>query len=84
MVAGGCGDWDVIERKWTLLRFYSMVDHWKKNGPPVYISVALYLGLNKPGKSAPHSGPPTEAEVGDLSELEAMFSGNGGVIGGHG
>lgn len=49
-----------------------MLDWWNENGPPVYISVAAYLGIIKDstGKDKP---------VGDLNEL-AKLAGAGGMI----
>lgn len=49
-----------------------MLDHWLEKGPPVYISVASYLGLIKPKSENKGSG--------DLSEL-AKLAGPGGMIG---
>jgi hypothetical protein len=46
-----------------------MHEHWAAFGPPVYIAVAAYLGLNKP----------KEPEQ-DLGDLMAMFAGSGGRI----
>ncbi len=48
-----------------------MVKHWEESGPPVYMSVAGYLGLIKDGKKS----------YGDLEELEREFAGAGGIIG---
>jgi hypothetical protein len=71
LVAAGCsgGDWDAVEEKWTLPRYYAMIKHWKTNGPPVYMAVAGYLGLIKP-----------EAKTGSLDELARSFMGTGGFI----
>ena len=76
MVAAGCsgGDWELVEDRWTLPRYYAMVKHWKDNGPPVYLAVAAYLGLVKTKK------PAKMGETGNLDELVAMFSGSNGVI----
>ncbi len=58
-----------------------------QNGPPVYMSVAGYMGLIKKQSSPNPSGPPPsssrereEQKYGNLEELEAMFSSTGGVI----
>lgn len=32
-----------------------MKKHWRENGPPVYLSVAHYLGLNNPPKKTPEA-----------------------------
>lgn len=55
-----------------------MVDHWKHNGPPVYMAVAGYLGLIKPEKERP--GATEEQKYGNLDDLEQMFAGTGGLI----
>ena len=48
-----------------------MVDWWTSHGPPVYVSVAGYLGLIKPKK---------DKKKGNLHELAKMFAGKGGII----
>lgn len=55
-----------------------MVEHWKHNGPPVYMSVAGYLGLIKPASQRPGASP--EEKYGNLEDLEKLFAGTGGVI----
>lgn len=60
-----------------------MQDHWEEFGPPVYISAASYLGLNKPDgkKSSPNgTGKSDEDKYGNLDELAAMFGDTGGMI----
>lgn len=67
-----------------------MVDHWEAYGPPVYMAVASYLGLNKGTKKDSSldvpkvsAGTATEEEVskyGNLNELAALFGGSGGRI----
>lgn len=67
-----------------------MVDHWEAYGPPVYISVASYFGLNKGKKKTADNqmpqvsaGSATEEEIekyGNLNELAALFGGSGGQI----
>ncbi len=68
-----------------------MVIHWEKNGPPVYIAVAGYLGLigtkdgKKPtGDSKPQSGRPigSTGEKGNLNDLASLLSGSGGILNG--
>lgn len=68
-----------------------MVDHWEKNGPPVYIAVAGYLGLigtkdgKKPtGGDAPKASKPigSNGEKGNLNDLAALLSGSGGILNG--
>lgn len=56
-----------------------MVEHWKTNGPPVYMAVAGYLGLIKTDKKATSSGGSSQ-EYGNLEELARMFEGTGGMI----
>lgn len=53
-----------------------MVEHWKLNGPPVYMAVAGYLGLIKEDKRRPKD----ESKYGSLEELANMFSNSGGMI----
>lgn len=73
-----------------------MVEHWKHSGPPVYMSVASYLGMVKPrsktgGAPKNTSHPVTQSarsganaeeisKYGNLEELAAMFGETGGVI----
>lgn len=70
--------------------YEAMCDHWEAYGPPVYMSVASYLGLNK-GKKKDNAlevpnvpaGTATEEEIakyGNLNELAALFGGSGGQI----
>lgn len=64
-----------------------MLSHWEKNGPPVYVAVAGYLGLiatedkKKPSES---SSKPigNSGEKGDLNDLARMLSGSGGILNG--
>ena len=49
-----------------------MIEWWSENGPPVYVSVAGYLGLIKKKKKK-NQAP------GDLNELLKM-AGAGGMI----
>jgi hypothetical protein len=64
----GCegGSWDGIEENWDLIRYQAMVDHWERNGPPVYMTVAAYFGLVKKPKEKAQ-------KTGDLNELLARF-----------
>lgn len=65
-----------------------MVDHWEAFGPPVYMPVASYFGLNKGRKAdVPKDTPEVSAgtasqedveKYGNLNELAAMFG--SGVI----
>jgi hypothetical protein len=58
-----------------------MLDLWDRQGPPVHIAVAGYLGLlAKPGENK--KGKAKTQKTGDLNELAAMFAGTGGLIGG--
>lgn len=61
-----------MKRRWTLRRYYAMIKWWSDNGPPVYVSVAGYLGLIKKKKKKSQS-------PGDLNELLKM-AGAGGMI----
>ncbi len=80
-MAAGCegGSWDGVEDFWNLPRYYSMVDHWREFGPPVYISVAAFVGTSKPGAkkkfSGTEDGESDESKYGNLEELAAMFPG---------
>jgi len=58
--------------------YNKMQDHWKYNGPPVYMAVAHYLGMvhERPKKTIDGRTPMT----GDWDQLLAQFSGTGGVI----
>lgn len=65
-----------------------MQQHWLEWGPPVYMSVAAYMGLMK----KPRSGNPSddgggqslkadsEENLQNLEKLFSEFSGAGGVI----
>jgi hypothetical protein len=54
-----------------------MLEWWEENGPPVYISVASYLGLvKKPSAKSSSRG----GKTGDLNELAQMFKSSGGMI----
>lgn len=60
-----------------------MAKHWEETGPPVYMSVAAYLGL---GKKVDVKGPqskPSESSPGigeDPAKLFEMFKHTGGMI----
>lgn len=56
-----------------MFEYNAMLTHWGKYGPPVYMSVAGYLGLIKEDKKA-------SKEYGSLDELAAMFGSTGGEI----
>lgn len=58
--------------------YNKMQDHWKYNGPPVYIAVAHYLGMvqKRPRKTTEGRASMT----GSWDQLVAQFSGTGGVI----
>lgn len=56
-----------------------MVEHWKQNGPPVYMAVAGYLGLIKTDGKASSTKKDT-GQYGDLNDLARMFQGTGGLI----
>lgn len=59
-----------------------MQKHWRRNGPPVYLSVAAYLGF-KPEKETKKTErtPETEAErLKGFEELFNSFAGTGGFI----
>jgi hypothetical protein len=69
------GSWKLVKKNWTFPRYYAMIDWWTENGPPVYVSVAGYLGLIKKKKSK--SGKTVGS--GNLNDLLKM-AGNGGMI----
>lgn len=51
-------------------RYYKMLEHWDNFGPPVYISVAGYLGW-KPQRKKKAS----DNQVGNLEDLMSQFEG---------
>lgn len=55
-----------------------MLQYWAENGPPVYVSVAGYLGLIKPKKLSP-TKPGQKPVGGDLNDLTKL-AGPGGMI----
>lgn len=58
-----------------------MLDLWDRQGPPVHIAVAGYLGLiAKPGEKK--KVKKAAEKSGNLNDLVAMFAGTGGIIGG--
>ena len=56
-----------------------MLDWWEQNGPPVYMSVAAYLGLYDKKKTSQKKSAKS-GKSGDLNQLAAMFAGTGGMI----
>jgi hypothetical protein len=64
----GSADWDGVEEHWNLHRYATLLRHWSREGPPVYIAAASYLGLRKP--TAP---PPLEGDA--VLELLRAFPG---------
>jgi hypothetical protein len=56
-----------------------MVEFWADNGPPVYVSVAGYLGLIKRRKSSSSTKSGQKPVGGDLNEL-LKLAGPGGMI----
>jgi len=61
--------------------YQKMQDHWTTHGPPVYLSVAGYLGLIKKKKpKGKGQGQPSQKMTGSWDDLERMFSQTGGVI----
>lgn len=56
-----------------------MQEHWKYDGPPVYIAVAAYLGMIKKRPGAKTADGKTSM-TGSWDQLLASFSGTGGVI----
>lgn len=55
-----------------------MIEHWEAFGPPVYISVAAYLGATKK-KGDKGRGAAGSSEEGDLGDLVAMLGGGGEI-----
>ena len=45
LVAAGCGDWDRLERTWTLHRYAALQRHWTAVAPPAHIVLAAWLGF---------------------------------------
>ena len=45
------GSWDAVCERWDLFQYRAMRKHWREHGPPVYIAVAAYLGLNEKPKT---------------------------------
>lgn len=62
--------------------YQKMQDHWEHNGPPVYISVAGYLGLIKKRKPATKVNKTTGKQemTGNWDDLFSQFSAAGGII----
>ena len=71
LVAAGMsgGSWDQVEREYGLDRYRALRDHWIRHGPPVYMSVALYLGMTKPEPEQVGSTPD------DMAALVAAING---------
>jgi hypothetical protein len=59
-----------LKKKWGFRRYNAMLDWWLENGPPVYVSVASYLGLVKPKSSQ---------ATGDLGDLIKMADKGGNI-----
>lgn len=51
LVAGGCGDWDVIAASWDLTRYAALQRHWTWVAPPAHLSLAALIGF-KPSRPA--------------------------------
>jgi len=45
LVAGGCGDWDVIAATWDLTRYSALQRHWTRVAPPAHLSLAALIGF---------------------------------------
>lgn len=56
-----------------------MLEYWAEHGPPVYVSVAGYLGLIGKGKKKSSNKPGQQPAGGDLNEL-LRLAGPGGMI----
>jgi len=71
--------WDLVRKRWSLRKYFLMLDWWEEHGPPPYIAIASYLGMNKrkPKKKQASTG---SKETGNLNDLAAMFSASGGMI----
>ena len=62
MAAGVCGgDWDRIESTWDLPRYRRLEAHWLAHGPPLYLSMAAFVG---------YRGRPKADGTGTLSRPE--------------
>lgn len=57
--------------------YQKMQDHWKYSGPPVYMSVAGYLGLIKDRPKKPNQ---KKTMTGSWDDLITQFSAAGGTI----
>lgn len=64
-----------MRRLWGPKRYYAMHRHWREFGPPVYISVAAYLELNKPSPRRPPDIAGDPDDPGNLGELMSRFPG---------
>ncbi len=68
LVAGGCGDWDVIEASWDLDRYAALQRHWTQVAPPAHLALAALIGF-KPARPA---GPVVQDPDDLLARLRAM------------
>jgi hypothetical protein len=59
-------------KRWGFRRYNALIEWYLENGPPVYVSVAAYLGMT--GKKSE-----TKGKQGDFNELLKM-AGPGGMI----
>jgi hypothetical protein len=74
MVAAGCegGSWSGVEENTGLWHYLQMQRHWERFGPPVYMSVAAYLGHKAPdGDKSSSSNVLNAAE--HLSEIASLM-----------
>lgn len=59
--------------------YQKMQDHWLHNGPPVYMSVAGYLGLIKK-RSPVHKSTGKKQMTGNWDDLFSQFTAAGGTV----
>lgn len=57
--------WRAVEENWNPALHHLMHQHWQEYGPPVYMSVAAYIGIGGKGKKT----------KGDIGELMRKFPG---------
>jgi len=75
VAAGVCGgDWDRIDSTWDLPRYRRLEAHWLAHGPPLYLSMAAFVGYR--GRSGGASGEMSRVEdvVGFLENTPGPWS----------
>lgn len=79
LVAAGLegGSWDAVDRRLGVRHYLIMQRHWLKHGPPVYMSVASYLGWAAPSGGDKSSDIVVNAAEA-YDELSRLFGGLNG------